>query len=98
MAFLVSREVCDLFPGMILVVAVAEGVDNRRPNPTVQESLAGACVELGSDWAYPNAQSHPHVRAWGHRFALTQAPSVALTCHSVLSTCPRRAWAWHPCQ
>lgn len=65
MKFIVEPEIFELFPGMRLVVAVADGLDNRGPNPDVEamwrSSYSGAA---GTATEFGNAQSHPRVAAW----------------------------------
>lgn len=64
MSFCVERKVMDLFPGMLLVVAYGEGIDNRTARPEITAELRRAEARLRASWSYPNAQSHPHVSAW----------------------------------
>jgi DNA/RNA-binding domain of Phe-tRNA-synthetase-like protein len=64
----VAPEIFDRIPGLSIVVAYAPGVDNRRERHSVQEDWIAAWTAAG-DWAaaFPNPQSHPHVKAWGER-------------------------------
>lgn len=69
MQFAVSREVFERFPGMRIVVVIAEDVDNRASRPTVEamwgDAWAGARLEAQQ---FGNAQSHPRVQPWRDRF------------------------------
>src|SRR4051794_41495989 len=69
MRYVIAPEIWERFPGMRVAVAVAEGVDNASPCPTVEalwrESWAAAG---GLAVQYANAQSHPHVAPWRERF------------------------------
>lgn len=67
MQFVISPEVLGLFPGLRIVVALAEGLDNSRERPAVRDSWRFVWKEA-SGLAVSNAQSHPRVRAWRERF------------------------------
>lgn len=68
MALLVEQKVWDLFPGMRLVVAAAEGIDNQHRPPELVAALEKTESELRENWPYPNPQSHPQVAAWREAF------------------------------
>jgi DNA/RNA-binding domain of Phe-tRNA-synthetase-like protein len=68
--FVISEDVFERFPGLRVVAAVADGVDNARSRPRVSECWRSAWREAGElRETYDNAQTHPHVRAWRQRFA-----------------------------
>lgn len=64
MPLLIEPPIWKLFPGMTLVVAVARGIDNRRPRPGIEALLQQAQDDLAAGWSYDNPQSHPHIAAW----------------------------------
>jgi DNA/RNA-binding domain of Phe-tRNA-synthetase-like protein len=65
MRFTVENRIFELFPGLRLVVAVADGIDNRQPIPRLEERWRHTWVQAGrSGGAHGNAQSHPRVRPW----------------------------------
>jgi DNA/RNA-binding domain of Phe-tRNA-synthetase-like protein len=68
MGFAVDKRVHDLFPGLTLVVVVAKGVDNEKPRPAIHQALAETSAHLRDTWSFPNAQSHPYVKAWRRAF------------------------------
>ena len=65
MRFSVAPPIFELFPELRLAVAVAEGIENHRPRPDLQQ-LWHRTWELASRRASSevNAQSHPRVRPW----------------------------------
>lgn len=69
--FAVQPRIWELFPGMRLVVASGEGLDNSGSKPEVASGLQTAAADLRANWGYENAQSHPRVGAW--REALRRA-------------------------
>jgi DNA/RNA-binding domain of Phe-tRNA-synthetase-like protein len=64
MSFCVEKRVWELFPGMVLVVAHGERIDNATPRPEITAELRKAESRLRAEWSYPNAQSHPRISAW----------------------------------
>lgn len=69
MHFVIAPEIFARFPGMRVVVAVAEGVNNITPRPLVDalwDEAWGAAGDLVA--RYPNTQSHPHVAPWREAF------------------------------
>lgn len=85
MSFHVEPVIWETFPGMQLVVAVAGGVDNRRPRPAVGVALQEAAERLRHGWTHPNPQSHPHVKAWRDAFGrpLQNNPSAIMMSLSI---------------
>lgn len=69
MKFVISDDVFERFPGLRVVTAVVDGVDNGRRRPRVSDRWRRAWREAGElRESYDNAQSHPHVKAWRQRF------------------------------
>jgi DNA/RNA-binding domain of Phe-tRNA-synthetase-like protein len=68
MTLIIQPEIFDRFPGMLLPAAVADGIDNRGPHPEVEQRLTEVCASLEKNWEYPNAQSHPYIKAWREAF------------------------------
>lgn len=69
MRFIIHEDMFEHFPGLRVVVAVADGVDNGQKRPEATEVWRRAWREAGElRENYENAQSHPHVRAWRQRF------------------------------
>jgi len=66
--FSVRDDVWHRFPGLLLVVAVARDLDNSDPNPAVLQELRDAEHHLKGSWEFPNAQSHPRIKAWRDAF------------------------------
>jgi DNA/RNA-binding domain of Phe-tRNA-synthetase-like protein len=63
--FRIEEEIFRLFPGLRVVGAVVEGVENRDDGGRVAAEWEAAWAEAaGLAERYPNAQSHPHVAAW----------------------------------
>lgn len=67
MEFAVGPEIWERFPGMRLAVVVARGVDNRAPNPAVDERWRRAWRDAADHAVHGNAQSHPRVAPWRDR-------------------------------
>lgn len=65
--FRVDPDLFRCFPGMHLVVAVVEALDNREPLESVDARWQEAWFNAGR-LDVPNAQSHPRVRAWREHF------------------------------
>jgi DNA/RNA-binding domain of Phe-tRNA-synthetase-like protein len=62
---IVDEKIWDLFPGMRLVVAVAEGLDNVAERPGLEAAWRGVWAEAAEEARrYGNARSHPQVGAW----------------------------------
>lgn len=69
MRFMIAPEVFARFPGLMIAVAVAQGVDNAHDRPGIAQSWRSAWAEAGVAAApFGNAQSHPRVRPWRDRF------------------------------
>lgn len=68
MRFTVDPEVFAVFPGMRIVVAIADGVDNRTPPPAIAGEWRAAWRGAAAAKVHGNAQSHPHVLPWRERF------------------------------
>lgn len=69
MRLVIHEEVLDRFPGLRVVAAFADGVDNAQGRPELTESWRRAWREAGElRERYENAQSHPSVAAWRQRF------------------------------
>ena len=73
MGFVAEERVYDLFPGLILVVVVAKGVDNEQPRPAIHRVLVKTCANLRDTWSFPNAQSHPYIQVWRRAFRVMGA-------------------------
>ena len=75
MRFVVDAEIFGLFPGMRLAVAVAEGLDHRKPTPALEDfwraAWRGAAEAVEG---YGNAQSHPRVKAWREAMGAVGVP------------------------
>lgn len=69
MQFLVEPAIFERFPGLMLPVAVADGIENQMEWPSIAARWQEAWVEAGEEARpYSNAQSHPRVRPWRERF------------------------------
>lgn len=66
--FTVHPEVFAAFPGMRIVAAVAEGLDNRTHRPAIEREWRAAWEGAAAAKVHGNAQSHPRVRPWRERF------------------------------
>src|ERR1700755_3171059 len=64
MSFLVGGQIWESFPGMKLVTAYGQGLDNSFHRPALAERLRQVTERMRTEWNYPNAQSHPSVAAW----------------------------------
>jgi DNA/RNA-binding domain of Phe-tRNA-synthetase-like protein len=62
--FTVEPAIWEQFPGMLLVVAYAAGLENRWGDPRFTQSVTTLHEAIRSDWAYENVQSHPYIAAW----------------------------------
>lgn len=69
MRFVVDPIIFTKFPGLLLLIAVAHGLDNTAPRPAVAALLDTAWQQVAEGFAYPNPQSHPAVKAWRDAFA-----------------------------
>src|SRR5687767_9642806 len=81
MKLIVREEIWERFPGMEIAIAVARGVDNTVPRPSIasywRAAWDGAAAQVDE---YDNAQSHPSVAAWREAFrnmGLARATSAA---------------------
>lgn len=69
MQFLVSSEVFDRFPGIQLVIIVAQGINNQSIPAEVAAQWHRVWIEAAQETAqYGNAQSHPRIRPWREHF------------------------------
>ena len=68
MSFIVEDTIWNMFPGMQLVVAYADGIDNSYYNQELANDFRMAQQDLKTKWTYPNAQSHPSIAAWRTTF------------------------------
>jgi DNA/RNA-binding domain of Phe-tRNA-synthetase-like protein len=69
MQLIVRDEIWERFPGMEIAIAVARGVDNTVPHPSVADDWRATwdgAAALAHE--YENAQAHPHVAAWRTAF------------------------------
>jgi len=70
MQFIVEPAIFEHFPGLLLPVAVAWGIENQMTRPAVTGRWQEVWAEAGqAAKAYGNAQSHPRVRPWRERFS-----------------------------
>ena len=72
--FYVAPEIFVAFPGMRLVVATVERLDNTVVRPSVERAWIAAWESVGKDGLY-DAREHPFVKAWRNDFA-TQGVSM----------------------
>jgi DNA/RNA-binding domain of Phe-tRNA-synthetase-like protein len=86
--FTIQSEIWDRFPGMRLVVASGEGLDNSGPHAEIVAGLQAAAADLGAHWGYENAQSHPRVAAW--REAMRRVGVSPKKCPSSIEALARR--------
>lgn len=64
----VSPEIFTRLGNLTIVVAYAEGLDNRVDRPTVREAWQAAWTHAGAlGSTILNPQSHAHVKVWGDR-------------------------------
>jgi DNA/RNA-binding domain of Phe-tRNA-synthetase-like protein len=69
MQFIVDPAIFERFPGLLLPVAVAGGIENQRARPAITARWQEVWAQAGQAGAsYGNAQSHPRVRPWRERF------------------------------
>ena len=69
MQFLVEPAIFERFPGLMLPVAVADGIENQAERPVIAARWREVWAEAGQEAKpYGNAQSHPRVRPWRERF------------------------------
>lgn len=66
--FDVEPEIFEHFPGMHLVVAIVEDLDNTAPRPAVSRFWSESWTAATSD-GLEDARKHPHVEAWRRDFA-----------------------------
>jgi DNA/RNA-binding domain of Phe-tRNA-synthetase-like protein len=72
MKFVVTQEIFELYPGLKLPVAVAEGLEAAADPAGVEQLWRQAWEEAGhSAPNYANAQSHPRIAAWRKAMAAT---------------------------
>jgi DNA/RNA-binding domain of Phe-tRNA-synthetase-like protein len=70
--FVVSPEIFELYPGLRLPAAIADGVEATTDSPGVEKLWRQTWEEAGRSAAkYGNAQSHPRVAAWRAAMAAT---------------------------
>lgn len=68
MSFFVEDAIWERFPGMTLVVAYADGIDNTVDNPALSAAVEDVQRKTKDNWQHVNAQSHPLVAAWRNTF------------------------------
>lgn len=69
MQFLVEPAIFERFPGLLLPVAVADGIENQGERPAISARWREVWAEAGEEAKpYGNAQSHPRIRPWRERF------------------------------
>lgn len=64
MRFEVDAAIWSAFPGLRIVLAWADGVDNAGDRPELTEELGRSVSTLAASWQHPNPQSHPSIAAW----------------------------------
>lgn len=64
MSFFVEDGIWEKFPGMTLVVAYADSIDNTIDNPALVKSIQDIQGKIKDNWQHSNAQSHPLIAAW----------------------------------
>jgi len=68
MDLIIRPEVFARFPGMRVVVVVADGIDNLVDRPRIATAWETAWSAAKDAAVFGNAQSHPHVAPWRDRF------------------------------
>lgn len=69
MQFLVEPAIFERFPGLLLPVAAADGIENQMERPAIPERWHEVWAAAGeAARPYGNAQSHPRIRPWRERF------------------------------
>ncbi len=64
MALIIDSSVWEAFPGLQIVVAAGDGLENASERPSAGQFLQQVQEGLRKGWGYPNPQSHPHIAAW----------------------------------
>lgn len=64
MIFSVSSDIWALFPGMLLVVAKVDKLDNAGPNPLLYDELIKTGENTRANWGYDDLKLHPFIAAW----------------------------------
>ena len=71
----IHPEVLERFPGLHVVVAWADGLDNRIQRPGIDEALGAAWRSAAEAVAaHGNPQSHPRIAPWRERLRAVGAP------------------------
>ena len=69
MELVIHPEIFERFPGITIAGAIAEGIDNRKARPDVDDfwsaAWENACVEANQ---HESAQAHPRVAPWREEF------------------------------
>lgn len=68
MRFTIEPAIFERFPGLCIVGAIAQGVDNQRAQSAIAARWQEVWAEAGKASGYGNAQSHPRVLPWRERF------------------------------
>src|SRR5919198_1016425 len=68
MDFMIDEVIWTMFPGLRLVVAVGNHLDNEERRPAIEEALQNTQRELKENWRYANPQVHPSIAAWREAF------------------------------
>ena len=76
MELIIQPEIFEHFPGMTIAVAVADGIDNWRARPDVDDFWVAAWRDAHAEAnRYESAQAHPRVAVWRAQFkAMGLAP------------------------
>lgn len=64
MIFSVKSDIWALFPGMLLVVARVDNVNNTEPNPGLYHELVKTGENTRANWGYDDLKQHPFISAW----------------------------------
>lgn len=64
MRFVIDEVIWDRFPGLRVLLAWADGIDNRTERPELSRELDETIAALRAGWSHPNPQSHPYIAAW----------------------------------
>lgn len=66
--FTVAPEIFQLVPDICLGVVVAEGIDNRAPNPAITDLLRTRTRALAERLNGTDVREHPHIAIWRESF------------------------------
>lgn len=64
MNFSVSNDIWALFPGMLLVVASVDNLNNVEPNPQLYDELIKTSENTRTNWGFDDLKQHPFIAAW----------------------------------